>query len=210
MGFSRQEYWSGLPFPSPVDHILSELSAMTCPSWVALHGMAHRFIELDMAVIHVISLVSFLWLQFSVCPVMEKDKRLMKASWWDRLRGILGLVLMGRAMLSKSLIQFSVDWWSCVPSLLFQFSCSVLSDSLWSHESQHARPLCPSLTPGVHSNSGASSQWCHPAISSSVIPFSSCSQLLPESGSFPMSQLFSWGGQSIGVSALASVLPMNT
>ena len=62
MGFSRQEYWSGLPFPSPVDHVLSELSTMTCPSWVALQGMAHSFIELDKAVVHVIRLVSFLWL----------------------------------------------------------------------------------------------------------------------------------------------------
>ena len=67
MGFSRQEYWSGLPFPSPLDHILSELSTMTRPSWVALHGMTHGFIELDKAVVHVIRLVSFLWLWFSVC-----------------------------------------------------------------------------------------------------------------------------------------------
>ena len=91
-----------------------------------------------------------------------------------------------------------------------QFSCSVVSDSLRPHESQHARPLCPSPTPGVHSDSGPSSQWCHPAISSSVVPFSSCPQSLPASKSLPMSQLFTWGGQSIGVSALASVLPMNT
>ena len=68
MGFSRQEYWSGLPFPSPVDHILSELSTMTRPSWVSLHGVAHSFIELDKAVVHVIRLVSFLWLWFSFCP----------------------------------------------------------------------------------------------------------------------------------------------
>ena len=67
MGFSRQEYWSGLPFPSPVDHVLSELSTMTCPSWVALRGMAHSFIELDNAVVRVIRLVSFLWLWFSFC-----------------------------------------------------------------------------------------------------------------------------------------------
>ena len=67
MGFSRQEYWSGLPFPSPVDHILSELSTMTYPSWVALHCMAHSFTELDKAVFHVISLISFLWLWFSFC-----------------------------------------------------------------------------------------------------------------------------------------------
>ena len=67
MGFSRQEYWRGLPFPSPVDHILSELSTKTRPSWVALHGMTHSFIELDKAVVHVISLISFLWLWFSFC-----------------------------------------------------------------------------------------------------------------------------------------------
>ena len=91
-----------------------------------------------------------------------------------------------------------------------QFSRSVMSDSLQPHESQHARPPCPSPTSGVYSNSCPSSQWYHQAISSYVIPFSSCPQSLPASGSFPMSQLFAWGGQSIGVSALASVLPMNT
>ena len=91
-----------------------------------------------------------------------------------------------------------------------QFSRSIVSDSLWPHESQHARPPCPSPTPRVHSNSCPRSQWCHPAISSSVIPFSSCPQSLPASESFPMSQHFAWGGQSTGVSALASVLPMNT
>ena len=89
-----------------------------------------------------------------------------------------------------------------------QFSRSVVSDSLRPHESQHARPPWPSPTPGVYSNSGRSSQWCHPAISSSAVLFSSCPQSLP--ASFPMSQLFVWGGQSIGVSASALVLPMNT
>ena len=91
-----------------------------------------------------------------------------------------------------------------------QFSRSVVSDSLRPHESQHARPPCPSPTPGVHPNSCPSSRWCHPAISSSVIPFSSYPQSLPASESFPISQFFTWGGQSIGVSALASVLPKNT
>ena len=89
-----------------------------------------------------------------------------------------------------------------------QFS-SVVSDSLQPHESQHARPLCPSPTPGVYPNPCPSSWWCHPAISSSVVTFSSCPQSLSASESFPMSQLFSWGGQSIGVSASASILPMN-
>ena len=87
-----------------------------------------------------------------------------------------------------------------------QFSHSVVSDSLQPHESQHARPPCPTPTPGVHSDSHPSSQWCHPAISSSVIPFSSCPQSLPASESFPMSQHFALGGQSTGVSALASFL----
>ena len=91
-----------------------------------------------------------------------------------------------------------------------QSSRSVVSDSLWLHESQHTRPPCPSSTPGVYSNSCPSSQWCHTAISSSVVPFSSCPQSLPTSESFPMSQLFAWGGQSTGVSALASVLPKNS
>ena len=88
-----------------------------------------------------------------------------------------------------------------------QFSRSIMSNSLRPHELQHARPPCPSPTPGVHSDSHPSSQWCHLAISSSVVRFSSCPQSLPASESFPMSQLFAWGGQSTGVSALASLLP---
>ena len=91
-----------------------------------------------------------------------------------------------------------------------QFSHSVVSNSLRPHELQHARPPCPSPTPRVHPNSCPSSQWCHSPISSYVIPFFSCPQSLPASDSFPISQLFAWGGQSIGVSALASILPMNT
>ena len=90
-----------------------------------------------------------------------------------------------------------------------QFSRSVMSDSLWPHRLQHTRPPCPSPTPGVHSNSCPLSRWCHPAISSSVVPFSSRLQSFPGSGSFPMSQFFTSGGQSIEVSASASVLPVN-
>ena len=100
-----------------------------------------------------------------------------------------------------------------LPNRIFnsvQFSHSVMSDSLRPHESQHSRPPCPSPTPGVHPNSCALSRWCHPAISSSVIPFSSSPQSLPASESFPTSKLFAWGGQSTGVSASASVLPVNT
>ena len=99
---------------------------------------------------------------------------------------------------------------SCMLVWGVQFSRSVVSNSLWPHKSQHTRPPCPSPTPGVHSDSRPLSHWCHPAISSSVIPFSSCPQSLPASESFPLSQLFAWGGQSIGVSALPSVHPMNT
>ena len=103
------------------------------------------------------------------------------------------------------------NWWSLFMMLSsVQFSHSFVSNSLQPHESLHARPPCPSPTPGVYSNSCPSSRWCHPAISSSVVPFSSCPQYLPASGSFPVSQLFTWGDQSTGVSASASVLPMNT
>ena len=91
-----------------------------------------------------------------------------------------------------------------------QFSCSVVSDFFQPHGLQHARPPCPSPTPRAYSNSCPSSQWCHPTISSSVIPFSSHLQSFPASGSFPMSQLFTSGGQSIGASASTLVLPMNT
>ena len=98
----------------------------------------------------------------------------------------------------------------CCSVTSVQFSRSAVSNSLQPHELQHARPPCPSPTPGVYSNSCPSSRWHHPAISSPVVPFSSCPQSLPASGSFRMSQLFPWGGQSIGVSASASVLPMNT
>ena len=107
-----------------------------------------------------------------------------------------------------------IHWHSFVYVLLLfssvQFSRSVVSNSLWPHELQHARPPCPSPTSRVHSNSCPSSRWCYPAISSSVVPFSSSPQSLPASESFPMSQLFAWGGQSIGVSALTSFLPKNT
>ena len=97
-----------------------------------------------------------------------------------------------------------VFWFSSV-----KFSRSVVSDSLWPHELQHARPPCPSPTPGIHPYPCPSSWWCHPIISSSVVPFFSCSQSFPASMSCQMSQFFTSGGQSIGVSASASILPMN-
>ena len=102
---------------------------------------------------------------------------------------------------------FSVRRWR-ISSV--QFSRQIISDSLQLHEPQHARLPCPSPTPGIYPNSCPSNRWCHPAISSSVVPFSSCPNSLPASRSFPVSQLFAWGGRSIGVSASASVLPMNT
>ena len=126
---------------------------------------------------------------------------------------------------AKSLIQFYVDGRGCVPSLLFdlrpnyggdnedngsvQFSCSVMSNSLQPHGLQHARPLCPSTSPGVYSNSCPFSRWCHSTILSSIVPFSSHLQSFPASGAFPMSQFFVLGSQSIGVSASAPVFPMN-
>ena len=100
-----------------------------------------------------------------------------------------------------------------ISSCQFLFSSVQSLSRVWllqPHESQHTRPPCPSPTPRVHSNSCPSSQWCYPAISSSVFPFSSCPQSLPASESFPMSQLFTWGGQSTGASAVASFLPKNT
>ena len=106
----------------------------------------------------------------------------------------------------------SLTWdpYAALTAIPVQLSCSVVSNSLGPHELQHARPPCQSPTPGVYPNSCPLSQWCHPAISSSVVPFSPCPQSFPASESFPMSQPFAWGGQSTGVSASASVLPMNT
>ena len=103
------------------------------------------------------------------------------------------------------LVFLSSNWFSLV-----QFSHSVVPNSLWPHEPQHARPPCPSPTPRVYPNSCPLSRWCHPTISSSVVPFSSCPQSFLPSGSFQMSQLFTSGGQSTGVSASTSVLPVNT
>ena len=111
MGFSQQEYWSGLPFPSPVDHILLELSTMTCPSWVALHGMAHSFIELDKAVVHVISLIFFFCdCGFhSVCPVMEKVRDIWKLPG-DWLWVKLGLALVGAILtdIKSTILQYKI------------------------------------------------------------------------------------------------------
>ena len=128
--------------------------------------------------------------------------------------GLVGLQVLGPKAMAEMCAFFSFSFTFLLSKfskvrmcISVQFSGSVVSDSLWLHGLQHTRPPCPSPTPGIHSNS---CRWCHPAISSSVVPFSSCPQSLPASESFPMNQLYAWGGQSIGVSASASVLPKNT
>ena len=112
---------------------------------------------------------------------------------------------------SVALLACSLHASPCVPAVVLsvQFSRSVMSDSLWPHGLQQARPPCPSPTPGAYSNSCPLNRWCHQTTSSSVIPFSSCPQSFPASGAFQMSQFFASGSQSIGVSATTSVLPMN-
>ena len=139
--------------------------------------------------------VHFTWVYCLVCKLyIKKIEIYMCVCSYFR---ILVLILEGQSFINLSIIS-SV-----------QFSGSVVSDSLWPHGLQHARLPCPSPTPRVYSNSCPLSQWCHPTISSSVTPFSSCLQSFPASGSFQMSQLFTSGGQSIGVSASTSVLSMN-
>ena len=130
---------------------------------------------------------------------MSNQTVILRALKWLSTLSIFIVAFEGEDFLASSLSHSSV-----------QFGRSVESDSLWPHELQHARPLCPSPTPGVHSDSRPSSRWSHPAISSSAVLFSSCPQTLPASESFPMSQLFSWGGQNTGVSASTSALPKNT
>ena len=154
--------------------------------------------------------------EMNLCCLQPPNVLLFCSGTLSRLRLLVQRNLQSRANLAPPLRHFlSEESPGCVKRRSFhpafsQFSRSVVFDSLRPHESQHARPPCPSQTPRVYSNSCPSSQWSHPAISSSIVPFSSCPQSLPASGSFPMSQLFTWGCQSIGVSALASVLPMNT
>ena len=135
-----------------------------------------------------------------------------RSQWMNSQAAVVNLTM---SALTFNRCHWQVPLWSAMNKYILQIrsdqiSCSVVSDSLQPHESQHTRPPYPSPTSGVHSDSRPSSQWCHPAISSSVVPFSSCPQSLPASEAFPMSQLFAWGGQSTGVSALASFLPKNT
>ena len=132
----------------------------------------------------------------------------IKLGQYSSHRIVMGFMWDEPAKAPCNYYAINVSWYLKLISV--QFSRPVMSNSLRSHESQQARPPCPSPTPRVYSNSCPSGRWCHPAISSSVMPFSSCPQTLPVSGSFPMSQLVASGGQSIGASASASVLPKNT
>ena len=134
----------------------------------------------------------------------------MKQKWTDINISCIQLVLReGRHIFWDSIKKYKDLPMGYFQFSSVQFSCSVVSESLWPHGLQHNRPPCPSPTPGVCSNSVPLSRWCHPTISCSVIPFSSCPQSFSASGSFQMNQFFASGGQSIGVSASKSVLPMN-
>ena len=148
------------------------------------------------------------------CSCLENPRD--SGAWWAAIYG----AAQSQTGLKRFSSSSSSNIHDCLPSFLFskivnqfisvQFSCSVVSHSWQPHEPQHTRPPCPSSTPRVHPNPCRLSLWCHPTISSSVFPFSSCLQSLPTSGSFQMSQFFTSGGQSIGVSTSTSVLPMNT
>ena len=180
MEFSRKEYWSELPYLPSGD-------------------LCNAGIKGRSPVLQVDSLPS------------EPPGKPKNTSWKPSL-SLGGFPNQGMELGSPSLVgRFFTSWGARETQRSQirsdQISRSVMSDSLRPHESQHTRPPCPSPTPGVHSDSHPSSQWCHPAISSSVVPFSSCPQPPPASESFPMSQLFAWGGQSTRVSALASFLP---
>ena len=153
------------------------------------------------------SLWKSLWVYFSLWYFLLTFLLIFYISWTCSLSRWfffqLSLLIQLRERLGELLIHCFISDKQCS----VQFRRSVESDSSWSLESQHARSPCPSPSPAVHSDSRSSSPWCNPAISSLVIPFSSCPECLPASESFPMSQLFTWGGQSTGVSALASFLP---
>ena len=167
--------------------------------------------------------------------ISDQGTKILPAVWWSQKKKKTGIIIKTALPTSKvkdnikQYIEKGKQIWASMkiecpgwatPSSVeekprivtssVQFSHSVVSDSLQPHERQHARPPCPSPTPGVYPNPCPLSGWCHPTTSSSVIPFSSCPQSFPASGSFQMSQLFTSGGQSVGVSASTSVLPMNT
>ena len=225
-GFSRQEYWSGLPFPSPGQSswtkdrtwvsyrscIGRQVFFTTSATWKAPIGTLCTFNPLNNLCIAAEDTETqssprdrgSMWQREELIPSLP-NSRVTQESWYFSLKWKEG--------------KLQTAWFGGLPfwpspacySTSVQFSSVAQSrPTLRPHESQHTRPPCPSPTPGVHPNSCPLSWLCHPAISSSVIPFSSCPQSSPASGYFQMSQLFTSGGQSIGVSASTSVLPMNT
>ena len=157
---------------------------------------------------------------FSITPSNEYSRLISFSIDWDSQESSLAPQFKSSQIRCSAffMVQLSHPYmtagktiaWTVLQFSSVQFSHSVMSDSWRPHELEHARPPCPSPTPGVYPNSCPLTWQCHPAILSSVVPFFSCSQYLPASGSFPMSQFFTWSGQSIGVSASASFLPMNT
>ena len=202
MEFSRQEHCSCFPFPPPGD--LPDLGIepgspllQADSLWSEPPGKPNRWEDWGNKMLSNLSKVNKQYVQRGHLKLSSMSPKSMF------------LITMLSCLFTSYTISIIKIYNKCHQGSV-QSSHSVMSNSLRPHESQHTRPPCPSPTPGVYSNSCPSSWWCHPTISSSVVPFSSCPQSLPASGSFPMSQLFAWDGQSIGVSASASVLPMNT
>ena len=206
MGFSKQEYWSELLFPSPGDLPNPEIK----PGSPALQG---RFCLLC---------CYFLQSWAALCNPMDCSPPGSSVHGILQVRILEWVAMPSSRRSSQPRDRTQMSHVSCIGSRFFttssiwkaqfssvHFSRSVVSNSLWPHGLQYARPPCPSPTPGVYSNSCPLSRWCHPTISSSVILFSSHLQSFPASESFPKSQFFASGGQSIGVSPLVSVLPMN-
>ena len=185
MGFFSQEHWSGLLFPSPGDLSNPGIEPESLISSALAGGLFTTCATWEAQYTFNKCLYSILAIRNYVC---QWNKYIFLSSCFLKLHCLV-----------------DTNVFSSV-----QFSRSVVSDSLWPNEPQHARPPCPSPTSRVHPNPCPLSWWCHPTISSSVVPFSSCPQSFPASGSFPMSRLFASGDQSIGVSASTSVLPMNT
>ena len=217
MGFSRQDYWSWVPLPSPQRHVRTLKRIETSNGNISVMEKWKDYVYWTPTMSQILSQILYL-ITFEFSQPCEGLLTLrFQSGHWVSKHIICSRSETGTRFiwLQSSLAFFSVMLWEWTESFTssvssVQISSSVVSDSLWLHESQHTRPPCPSPSPGVHSDSRPSSQGCHPAISSWVVPFSSCPQSLPASESFPMSQLFAWGGQRFGVSALASVLPMNT
>ena len=214
MGFSRQDYWSWVPLPSPQRHVRTLKRIETSNGNISVMEKWKDYVYWTPTMSQILSQILYL-ITFEFSQPCEGLLTLrFQSGHWVSKHIICSRSETGTRFiwLQSSLAAFSVMLWewteSFTPSVSsVQISSSVVSDSLWLHESQHTRPPCPSPSPGVHSDSRPSSQGCHPAISSFVVPFYPCPQSLPRSESFPMSQLFTWGGQSTGVSALASFLP---